>query len=135
MSGRITTHVLDLAGGKPVVGIAIELWYWGEGVNTISHNNNYVNLYESAPKLLGSFETNKDGRVDRPLLEGASVRPGVYELVFAAGDYFRRAGHLSAITGHIFDLIPIRFWVGDAGSHYHVPLLVAPGGYSTYRGS
>jgi 5-hydroxyisourate hydrolase len=125
MSGRLTTHVLDLAGGKPVVGIAIELWYWGDGVDTSA----------GAPKLLGSFETNHDGRVDRPLLEGAAVMPGVYELVFAAGDYFRRAGHLSAITDHIFDLIPIRFQIGDTDSHYHVPLLVAPGGYSTYRGS
>jgi 5-hydroxyisourate hydrolase len=135
MSGRITTHVLDLAGGKPVVGIAIELWYLGEGVDTFSHNNNYVNKYKGAPRLLGTFETNHDGRVDQPLLEGASMMPGVYELIFDAGDYFRRAGHLSAITDHIFDWIPIRFRIGDAGSHYHVPLLVAPGGYSTYRGS
>lgn len=127
MSGRITTHVLDLAGGKPVIGIAIELWYLGaEAGNTDDLQT---------PKLIGAYTTNDDGRVDQPLLEGEDVQPGVYELIFAAGEFFRRAEYLAAVSNSMFDLIPIRFHVRDAKSHYHVPLLVAPGGYSTYRGS
>lgn len=124
MSGRITTHVLDLAGGKPVVGISIELWYLGS--ETYSSKE---------PKQIGSFLTNSDGRVDQPLLEGDAVEAGIYELVFAAGDYFRHSAHLTALSDSIFELIPIRFKISDVKSHYHVPLLVAPGGYSTYRGS
>lgn len=127
MSGRITTHVLDLAGGKPVVGIVIELWYLGEKAG----NTDEVHM----PKLIGAYKTNDDGRVDQPLLEGEDVQPGVYELIFAAGEFFRRSEHLAALSDSLFDLIPIRFQIRDATSHYHVPLLVAPGGYSTYRGS
>ncbi|WP_141502882.1 hydroxyisourate hydrolase [Paenibacillus luteus] len=127
MSGRITTHVLDLAGGKPVEGITIELWYLGEQAGG-------GDLGQS-PKLVGAYRTNKDGRVDQPLLEGDGLRPGVYELIFAAGDFFRRTTHLAAISESLFDYIPIRFHIRETGEHYHVPLLVAPGGYSTYRGS
>ncbi|OBZ17036.1 hydroxyisourate hydrolase [Bacillus sp. FJAT-26390] len=127
MSGRITTHVLDLAGGKPVIGIAIELWYLGE---TAANADGLP-----APKLIGAYKTNNDGRVDHPLLEGDDIKPGIYELIFAAGEFFRRSAHLAAIEGSIFEWIPIRFHINDANSHYHVPLLVAPGGYSTYRGS
>lgn len=124
MSGRITTHVLDLAGGKPVAGISLELWYLGEAAGA-----------EQSPSLIGAYKTNDDGRIDQPLLAGDEVQPGVYELIFAAGEYFGRMEHLSAITDLIFDFIPIRFRIQDASKHYHVPLLVAPGGYSTYRGS
>jgi 5-hydroxyisourate hydrolase len=127
MSGRITTHVLDLAGGKPVIGIAIELWYLGETAGKADGLQ--------APQLIGAYKTNDDGRVDRPLLEGEGIKPGVYELIFAAGDFFRRTAHLAAIEESIFEWIPIRFQIKEASSHYHVPLLVAPGGYSTYRGS
>ncbi|WP_169082920.1 hydroxyisourate hydrolase [Paenibacillus sp. PL91] len=127
MSGRITTHVLDLAGGKPVIGIAIELWYLGQAAGSAEGLQ--------APKLIGAYKTNDDGRVDHPLLDGEDMEPGTYELIFAAGEFFRRTAHLSAIEGSIFEWIPIRFQVHDACGHYHVPLLVAPGGYSTYRGS
>jgi 5-hydroxyisourate hydrolase len=131
MSGRITTHVLDLAGGKPVIGIAIELWYLGEAAGLAAGNSEGLH----APKLIGAYKTNEDGRVDHPLLESDDMEPGIYELLFAAGEFFRRTAHLSAIAGSIFEWIPIRFQVRDANEHYHVPLLVAPGGYSTYRGS
>lgn len=127
MSGRITTHVLDLAGGRPVVGITIELWYWGEEAGDLES--------VQSPKLMGAYRTNSDGRVEQPLLEGEDVLLGVYELIFAAGDFFRRTNHLAALPVSMFDLIPIRFYIRDASKHYHVPLLVAPGGYSTYRGS
>jgi len=125
VNGKVTTHVLDLAAGKPVVGITIELWYLGE------------ESMEAAPppKFIGSYQTNEDGRVDEPLLLGENIQCGTYEIVFAAGEFFRRTEHLSAIAESIFDKIPIRFRIRDKNSHYHVPLLVAPGGYSTYRGS
>lgn len=127
MSGRITTHVLDLAGGRPVAGITIELWYFGEEGKAAGD--------AGVPKFIGAYETNDDGRVDQPLLEDGAVQRGMYELIFAVGDYFRRSDHLSAISESIFDSIPIRFLIRDESAHYHVPLLVAPGGYSTYRGS
>ncbi|CAM3926536.1 hydroxyisourate hydrolase [Paenibacillus alkaliterrae] len=125
MSGRISTHVLDLAGGRPVVGIAIELWYLGDGLTSPNHS----------PVLIGTFKTNGNGRVDQPLLEGDALKEGVYELIFEAGDFFRREEHLAAISNSMFDRIPIRFHIKDRSSHFHVPLLIAPGGYSTYRGS
>ncbi|CAM4268717.1 5-hydroxyisourate hydrolase [Paenibacillus endophyticus] len=127
MSGRITTHVLDLAGGKPVNGMTMELWYLGKEAESMEAGE--------MPQLMGCYQTNTDGRADTPLLEGEAVLPGVYELIFAAGRYFRQMEHLSAIKDSIFDFIPIRFHIKDAAGHYHVPLLVAPGGYSTYRGS
>lgn len=78
--------------------------------------------------------TNSDGRTDGPLLEGADLEAGTYELVFSAGDYLRASGQSG--EGVLFlDEIPIRFGVPDAGQHYHVPLLISPFGYSTYRGS
>ncbi|WP_339209119.1 hydroxyisourate hydrolase [Paenibacillus sp. FSL K6-3182] len=125
MNGKVTTHVLDLAGGKPVVGITIELWYLGKESAEAANQ----------PRLIGSYQTNEDGRVDEPLLLGESMECGTYEIVFDAGEFFRRSEHLSAIEVSIFDKIPIRFRIRDKNSHYHVPLLVAPGGYSTYRGS
>lgn len=124
MSGRLTTHVLDIAGGKPVVGLAIELYYLGDGAAV-----GYAKTH------LGSYVTNSDGRVDKPLLEGEALKGGTYELLFRAGEYFRSSAHLSLISEPIFDQIPIRFTVGDESGYYHVPLLVAPGGFSTYRGS
>ncbi|MBD2871154.1 hydroxyisourate hydrolase [Paenibacillus arenilitoris] len=126
MSGRITTHVLDLSVGGPAAGVAIELWFFGElgGIDAARD-----------PLLLGTFVTNRDGRVDRPLLEGDAMKPGVYELAFAAGDYFRSGNGSRLLPELLFDRIPIRFRLRDCRSHYHVPLLVAPGGYSTYRGS
>jgi 5-hydroxyisourate hydrolase len=102
----LTTHVLDLARGRPAAGVAIELLRDGEVVT--------------------SAITNADGRTDGPLLE--SLEAGEYELRFAVGDYFGG-------DERFLDVVPVRFGVSDPGSHHHVPLLVAPGGYSTYRGS
>jgi 5-hydroxyisourate hydrolase len=78
--------------------------------------------------------TNADGRVDGPLLSGEDLRPGTYELRFHAGDYLRASG-LALPDPAFLDVIPIRFGIADPGAHYHVPLLVSPYGYATYRGS
>ena len=112
--GRLTTHVLDTALGRPAAGIA-------------------VSLYRIAPsggrEKLGDFVTNADGRCDRPLLEAGS-----YELVFAAGAYFDRAG-LKLPDPKFLDEVTIRFGIAAPEQHYHVPLLLSPHAYSTYRGS
>jgi 5-hydroxyisourate hydrolase len=116
--GRLSTHVLDTATGRPAAGVRITLYR----VSGQSH------------RKLGEVTTNADGRTDAPLLEGKALTAGQYELVFAAGDYLRASGQ--AGDGVLFlDEIPIRFGVQDAGGHYHVPLLLSPFGYSTYRGS
>lgn len=115
--GRLTTHVLDTAAGKPASGLTIELYRLGD-----------------TPERLTVASTNADGRVDGPLLEGSAFSPGVYELRFHAGDYLRKAGTPLAEPAFL-DVVPIRFGVSDAGAHYHVPLLLSPYGYSTYRGS
>ena len=114
--GRLTTHVLDTATGRPAAALKIELFRAGEG----------------AP--LKTIRTNADGRADSPLLEGDGLATGQYELRFHAGDYLRASG--SALPEPAFlDIIPIRFGIADASAHYHVPLLLSPYGYSTYRGS
>jgi len=106
---RISTHVLDIAKGAPAAGIKVELHF--DGI------------------LVASAMTNADGRTDVPILIGDEIPVGRYELVFHAGDYF-------AIPGIPFlDEIVIRFGVADSLGNYHVPLLMAPHGYSTYRGS
>ncbi|HVJ35062.1 MAG TPA: hydroxyisourate hydrolase [Terriglobia bacterium] len=116
MSGRLTTHVLDLVAGEPAAGLLIELWRCSDAV------------------LLRSVVTNQDGRVDAPLLQGDDLRPGVYELRFHAGDYLRRGGADVAEPAFL-DVIPIRFGIAHSDQHYHVPLLLSTYGYSTYRGS
>lgn len=115
--GRLTTHVLDTAAGKPAEGLTIELW-----------------ALDGEPSLIKTVLTNADGRVDGPVLDGGSLRPGVYELRFHAGAYLRGAGH-SLPEPAFLDVIPIRFGIADTGAHYHVPLLISPYAYSTYRGS
>jgi 5-hydroxyisourate hydrolase len=116
--GRLSTHVLDTAKGKPAAGVRITLYR----ISGQSH------------RKVKEVVTNADGRTEGPLLEGAALTAGSYELVFAAGDYLRATGQ--AGDGTLFlDEIPIRFGVSDADGHYHVPLLIAPFGYSTYRGS
>lgn len=116
--GRLSTHVLDTAKGKPAAGVKITLYR----ISGESH------------RKVKEVVTNADGRTDGPMLEGAALEAGTYELVFAAGDYLRVSGQ--AGEGILFlDEIPIRFGVPDAGQHYHVPLLISPFGYSTYRGS
>jgi 5-hydroxyisourate hydrolase len=115
--GRLTTHVLDTAAGKPAAGLTVELYRIAE-----------------MPVRLTVAATNSDGRLEQPLLEGAAFAPGVYELRFHAGDYLRRSG--AALSDPPFlDVVPIRFGVAGADEHYHVPLLLSPFGYSTYRGS
>lgn len=116
--GRLSTHVLDTAKGKPAAGVRIMLYR----ISGQSH------------RKIKEVVTNADGRSDGPLLEGLDLTAGRYELVFCAGDYLRASGQ--AGEGELFlDEIPIRFGVADADAHYHVPLLISPFGYSTYRGS
>ena len=111
--GKLTTHVLDTALGKPAAGLHIEVWQ---------------------EELVKSVVTNADGRADAPLLEGADFTSGQYELQFFAGDYLRSLGYNFA-EPLFLDIIPIRFGIADASQHFHVPLLLSPFGYSTYRGS
>jgi 5-hydroxyisourate hydrolase len=115
--GRLTTHVLDTATGKPAAGLSIALYH----------------LDGPARTHLKTVITNADGRCDAPLLAGAEFRTGEYELVFAAGDYLRGQGTKLPEPAFL-DSVPIRFGMAEP-VHYHVPLLVSPYGYSTYRGS
>ncbi|NHB75515.1 hydroxyisourate hydrolase [Rhodobacter calidifons] len=116
--GRVSTHVLDTARGRPAAGVRIILY----------------RIAGQDRRKVKEVVTNADGRTDAPLLEGDGLEAGIYELVFCAGDYLRASGQ--AGEGVLFlDEIPIRFGVPDAGQHYHVPLLISPFGYSTYRGS
>lgn len=114
--GRLTTHVLDTALGRPAEGLRIELFRLGDAVERIA-----------------SATTNPDGRVDGPLMEGPGFSAGVYELRFHAGEYLRRLAELPVPA--FLDVIPIRFGIASPDEHYHVPLLLSPYGYSTYRGS
>lgn len=116
--GRLTTHVLDTARGKPAAGVKITLYR----VNGLDHQK------------IAETVTNADGRTDKPMLEGGEFTEGSYELVFSAGSYLRESGQNSGAVLFLDD-IPIRFGVPDASQHYHVPLLISAFGYSTYRGS
>jgi 5-hydroxyisourate hydrolase len=118
MTGYLTTHVLDTAHGKPAANVGVELWRL-EGENRT---------------LLKSIRTNADGRTDEPLLAEGELHTGIYELVFLVGDYFASQGFTST-TPSFLDRVPVRFGVADPNAHYHVPLLVSPWAYSTYRGS
>jgi 5-hydroxyisourate hydrolase len=109
--GKLTTHVLDTANGKPGAGMRIELF----------------KLESRGWQRLKTAKTNKDGRTEKPLLDGKDLRPGTYRLLFFVGDYFGDKFFL--------DEVPIRFNVADAGANYHVPLLCSPWSYTTYRGS
>jgi 5-hydroxyisourate hydrolase len=115
--GRLTTHVLDTALGRPARGVRIELFRLAEDRTPIT-----------------SAVTNDDGRCDAPLLDQDAFRTGRYELIFHAGDYFRTE-NLDLPDPAFLDEVVIRFGIAEAGSHYHVPLLLSPYGYSTYRGS
>jgi 5-hydroxyisourate hydrolase len=114
--GRLTTHVLDTASGRPAAGLMIELYRLGK-----------------TAERLTTVTTNSDGRVDGPLLEGPEFLAGIYELRFHAGAYFKGNGQLP--DPPFPDIVPIRFGIALASEHYHVPLLISPYGYSTYRGS
>ncbi len=105
----LTTHVLDTMHGRPASGMKIELWSVDKKT------------------LLKTVETNGDGRTDAPMLDADAMATGTYELVFYVGDYFGEKKFL--------DRVPVRFAISDAAAKYHVPLLVSPWAYSTYRGS
>ena len=113
MSG-LTTHVLDTMHGKPAVGVYLRLTRDGAG--------------------LAQGRTNHEGRCDGPLLTGEQLEAGRYELAFEVGDYFRGLGILLPHPAFL-ETVTIAFGVADPGAHYHVPLLVSPWAYSTYRGS
>ena len=114
----LTTHVLDTARGKPAAGVKIILY----------------RLSGDGREKIGEAVTNADGRTDAPMLAGELFTVGVYELLFCAGAYLRGTGQAEGELLFL-DEIPIRFGVVDTGAQYHVPLLIAPFAYSTYRGS
>ncbi|MGB6054152.1 MAG: hydroxyisourate hydrolase [Burkholderiaceae bacterium] len=116
--GKLSTHVLDIGRGRPAAGVAIEL-YAVDG---------------SARLLLKRATTNADGRCDAPLLDGEAMRAGRYELVFAAGDYFAAEG-VDLPSPRFIDRVTLAFGIADPAQNYHVPLVVSPWAYSTYRGS
>lgn len=117
--GRLTTHILDTTAGRPADGVKIVLF-------EISSTG------ERSP--LTQTVSNADGRTDKPLLADSSFKTGVYEIEFTIGDYFRRKGTIGDGPSFL-DVVPLRFAVTEAEAHYHVPLLVSPHAYSTYRGS
>jgi 5-hydroxyisourate hydrolase len=114
--GKLTTHVLDTATGKPAAGMNVRLFRAGEPAT-----------------LLVSTRTNSDGRCDAPLLDGPSIR-GRYQLAFDVADYFRAIG-MTLPDPPFLSTVTLSFGIADSDSHYHVPLLVSPWSYSTYRGS
>lgn len=114
--GRLTTHVLDTAHGRPAADLAIRLLRAGE-----------------SGAVIAETRTNADGRCEAPLLEGEAFRPGRYRLEFAAGDYFRASG-MALPEPAFLDVVALEFGLAE-DTHYHVPLLLSPYGYSTYRGS
>ncbi|MBB5702292.1 5-hydroxyisourate hydrolase [Ochrobactrum daejeonense] len=113
--GRLTTHVLDTASGKPAANLRIEL----------------RRIENQQAEAIREIRTNDDGRCNEPLLSGEELRAGVYELLFHVGEYFGKAEGAMPFL----DVVPLRFGISDEKAHYHVPLLVSPFSYSTYRGS
>ena len=114
---KLTTHVLDVYSGKPGNGISVELYY----------------LNNSERKKITSVKLNDDGRANSPLVEGENFVKGKYELVLYIGDYFKSISKVNDVP--FLDDVVIRFGISDPSEHYHVPLLVSPWSYSTYRGS
>lgn len=116
MSAGLTTHVLDTSREGPAEGVAVTLKRLPA---------------DGDPETISQGTTNHDGRLDEPLLTAAALEPGTYELEFDVGTYYSEGPSESTFL----DTVPIRFVVDDADEHYHVPLLLSPGGYTTYRGS
>ena len=114
---KLTTHVLDIYSGKPGKGIKVDLIY-------INNNER---------KKLNSIVLNSDGRADNPLVEGKNFLEGKYELIFYIGNYYKKINENSKLP--FLDDVVIRFGISNSKEHYHVPLLVSPWSYSTYRGS
>lgn len=119
MTGKITTHVLDLSIGKPANGVLVELWLVGPD-----------NKFE----FIQAGYTNEDGRISQPLLEGSNMTEGIYEIRFHVGDYYQNRETLF-LDPPFLNCVPVRFKISEPASTYHIPLLISPGGYSTYRGS
>ena len=114
----LTTHVLDTSKGKPAINLKIELY----------------KINNSKKNLIDTFLTNEDGRVDKPLLSAENMEETTYELLFFAGDYLTNE-NINLTKNLFLNQIPIRFNITEKTQHYHVPLLLSPFGYSTYRGS
>ena len=120
--GRLTTHILDTGTGKPAAGVAISLFA----------------ISAAGRRRIADVKSNADGRVDGPIAEGDGFQAGEYELVFEMGPYFDSQFEtlgLSLPDPKFLDTVVLRFGIAAADQHYHVPLLVSPYGYSTYRGS
>jgi 5-hydroxyisourate hydrolase len=115
----LTTHVLDTARGRPAAGLRIDL-------SAIDR--------EGSPRLIKTVSTNTDGRTDAPLLAAGEMATGRYEIAFHVGAYFRSVG-TAGDDSPFLDVVPVRFAIADTAAHYHVPLLVSPWSYTTYRGS
>ena len=114
---KLTTHVLDIYSGKPGKGIKVDLYH----------------LLDGKREKLNSVILNNDGRAEKPLIEGSNFKEGQYEIIFFVGDYFKKITETPKIP--FLDDIVIRFGISNPEEHYHVPLLVSPWSYSTYRGS
>jgi len=114
---KLTTHVLDIYSGKPGKGIKVDLYH----------------LLDGKREKLNSVILNNDGRAEKPLIEGTNFKEGQYEIIFFVGDYFKKITETPKIP--FLDDIVIRFGISNPKEHYHVPLLVSPWSYSTYRGS
>ena len=114
---KLTTHVLDIFSGKPGKGIKVDLYY----------------IQNNKKEKLNSVILNNDGRADNPLIEGSDFKEGQYELIFFVGDYFKKLTNLPKTP--FLDEVVIKFGISNPSEHYHVPLLVSPWSYSTYRGS
>ena len=114
---KLTTHVLDVYSGKPGRGIKVDLYH----------------IQNNKREKLKSVTLNNDGRPDKPLVEGSNFKEGQYELVFFVGDYFKKITEVPKIP--FLDDVVIKFGISNAKEHYHIPLLVSPWSYSTYRGS
>ena len=114
---KLTSHVLDVYSGKPGAGIKVDVYF----------------ISDNGRNKLNTVLLNKDGRADTSLVEGSNFKEGKYELVFFIGDYFKKITNLPKTP--FLDEVVIRFGISDPNEHYHVPLLVSPWSYSTYRGS
>ena len=115
---KLTTHVLDIYSGKPGKGIKVDLYY-------------YKNSDQKSK--INTIVLNKDGRSDKALIEGVNFKEGKYELIFFVGDYFKKITETSKIP--FLDDVVVKFGISNIKENYHVPLLVSPWSYSTYRGS
>ena len=115
---KLTTHVLDVYSGKPGKGIKVDLYY-------------YEN--DDQKSKINTIVLNNDGRSDNALIEGVDFKEGKYELIFFVGDYFKKITEISKIP--FLDDVVVKFGIANIKEHYHVPLLVSPWSYSTYRGS